>query len=306
MRRLLLALTSVCAGVAGFCVLHRSSERNIDLEAAEIRQWQAATNRLAREEARMAALRDVVRDKRSQLAAAQAQPGMTSEMRRLLDGNGPGLSAAAWAQLRQQLGIGWNSSPDYVLVSKEAAKRLFYDRLGGTPKVGREASEVACDVLALTPDEQAAIKTILRGFSGQSRQSLRVERTEPSGDIVAQYTVTGPDAGVIASLSSNFTAEIVGVVRQQRADLLLPDAWRQFQGDLSDLGAGETQTITVRQTVVDGAPDLVCELKHGQSSYTTPVRYANYPSGWFLTVFPGGWQTLAVREGFALPAHFEK
>jgi hypothetical protein len=306
MTKLLLALTSVCAGIGGFCVLYRSSERSLDVAAAETRQWQAATKRLAAEEVRVAALRDGVRDKRSQLVAARELPDMSPEMLRLLEGNTSGLSAAASAQLRQQLGIAWNSSPNYVLISKEAARRLNYDRLGGASKVGREASEVACDVLALSPDEQVAIRTDLRRFSEQSRQTLRVERSEPGGDIVAQYTVTGPDSGVLESLSSNFTAEVVSVVGQQRADLLLPDAWRQFQGDLSDLRAGETQTMTIRQTVVDGQPDLLCEIKDAQTSYTTPVRFAHYPSSWFLRVFPGGWQTVADREGFELPPHFEK
>jgi len=47
-------------------------------------------------------------------------------------------------------------------------------------------------------------------------------------------------------------------------------------------------------------------MKRGNDVSTSPVRYANYPSSWFLAMFPGGWQTLADREGFTLPPPFKK
>ena len=90
----------------------------------------------------------------------------------------------------------------------------------------------------------------------------------------------------------------------KRTDLLLPHAWREFR---SGLGPTETETLTVRRATQDGEPDLVWEMKRNGSTWTTvdPVRYAHYPSSWFLSLFPGGWKTLADREGFALPARFE-
>lgn len=306
MRKLLLALISICVGVAGFREMRWKSERSLQVASAEARQWEVATNQLAEEQAQTAALRQKVQEKRNQLGPVEVLPAISPEMLKLLEGQSSGFSAAAWAQLRQQLGIDWNSSPDYVLVSKEAARRVDYDRLRGVQQTNREASEIACDVLALSPDEQVALRTFLQRFSEHSRQPLQVERAEPGGDIVAQYKVAGPDPGVMQSFCSNFTAEIVGMVGQQRADLLLPEAWRQVQSDLSYVRAGETQTMTIRQTVVDDGPDLICEMKNGGSSFSIPVRYANYPSGWFLTMFPGGWKTLADREGFELPPHFQK
>ena len=62
--------------------------------------------------------------------------------------------------------------------------------------------------------------------------------------------------------------------------------------------------MTIRRSVTDGEPDLVCEMNRGGRVDSMAVRYAHYPSGWFLKVFPGGWETLARREGFELPRSF--
>ncbi len=63
--------------------------------------------------------------------------------------------------------------------------------------------------------------------------------------------------------------------------------------------------MTIRQTVVDGEPDLICEMKYGNKVDSSPLRYAHYPYGPVLGYFPdGGWEALARREGFELPRRF--
>ena len=109
---------------------------------------------------------------------------ISPELLLLLEGDSSKAHPAAWAELRQQLGIGWDSSPDYVLVSKRVLKGLEYQRLSlsAAPRTGHAG------LLALSPDEQSALKSVLQ--HARDAAWLRLQRTEPSGDIVAQYTVS--------------------------------------------------------------------------------------------------------------------
>src|SRR3569833_324705 len=74
---------------------------------------------------------------------------------------------AAWAELRRQLGIGWDASPDYVIVSKSALKQLQYNRLSNE----RRPADITSDLLGLSPAEQSAMalanKRVREGQWGQ-------------------------------------------------------------------------------------------------------------------------------------------
>ena len=98
---------------------------------------------------------------------------------------------------------------------------------------------------------------------------------------------------MVISLSKRHSSE--------RADVFVRDAWREL---VSDLAPSETQTMTIRQTDVDGQPDLVCEVKQGADVSTMPVRYATYPNFPVMKLFPGGWQAMAKTVGFELPPSF--
>jgi hypothetical protein len=240
-------------------------------------------------------LRAAVLDKKNRLKDAMNHQEISPELLRLLDGDESKGNLAAWAELRRELGIGWDASPDYVLVSKAAIKDLEYQKLVSA----RRVTDIASDLLGLSPGEQSGLASIIqRVRDGQTRQ---VQRTEPSGDIVAQYTALPMDPAVATSLSNSFSAGITGVVGQERADFLLPQAWRELSSDLAPSAA---DTLTIRRTIVDGESDLIWETRQGSQVNTQPVRYATYPSMWFLSVFPGGWDDLAQREHFELPAKF--
>jgi hypothetical protein len=130
---------------------------------------------------------------------------------------------------------------------------------------------------------------------------LNIERTPPSGDIVAQYTVSPPDPAFEQGQSNNFSADITAAIGADRASLFLPQAWQQF---ISDLAPTVPETMTIRQTVVDGQPDLICEVTQGGNVSSSPVRYAQYPAFPVLKLFVGGWQALAQSEGIDLPPSF--
>ena len=299
MNKLLLVFVALCAGAIGFSQLRRAAEPIRAAGDAKEQQWELAANEVAKTRESVAALKGEVSNKRNRLRAAGRHPEISPALLQLLETDFAKGDAAAWAELRRQLDIGWDSSPDYVLVSKRVLKGLKYQRLLSAVR----PSDMACDILALSPGEQSGIRSALE----QARQAVwqtAVVRTDPGGDIVAQYTVQPPDQDIQQSVSNNFAAGLMGAVGPERAEPLLPGvpgAWSELK---SGLWPQETQTMTIRQTVVDGVPDLVWELTRGDGVSTEPVRYGHLPSGWLGALFPGGWQALAQREGFQLPPSF--
>jgi hypothetical protein len=297
MNKFLLASLAVLLAATGVSALRRDTRLIRSGTLKEEDQWQAGTNALADSEAAIETLRGEVRDKKNRLKESMSHPQMSPDLLRLLEGE-TRRNLAAWAELRRQLGIGWDASPDYVLVNKAALKDLQYEEL----RYQRRPSELTSDLLGLSPAEQsslaAAIQRVREGPWGE------VQRSEPSGDIVAQYTVQPPDPEAELSVSNHFVADIAAAVGQERADLFLPDAWRELSANMAPR---QTQTITIRRSVTDGEPDLVCEIREGGKVSVSPVRYATipmYPAGWFINMFPGLWQDMAKRENFELPAKF--
>jgi hypothetical protein len=300
MNKLLLIFVALCAGAIGFGQLRRAAEPILTAGDAREQERESAANEMAKTRESVAALRDEVSNKRKRLRAAGRHPEISPALLQLLETDFAKGDAAAWAELRQQLDIGWDSSPDYVLVSKRVLQQLQYKRLLS----GVRPSDLSCDILALSPGEQSAIRSALE----QARPAalLTVARTAPSGDIVAQYTAQPPDPVLLQNVSNNFAAGLVDAIGPERAALLLPGvpgAWSELK---SELWTDETQTLTIRQIVTDGEPDLVWEMTKNGTVLTNSVRYGGIPgvSFPFFTLFPGGWQTLAQEEGFQLPPRF--
>lgn len=296
MNKFLLIFGFACVGAFGFSIFHRQAVRAHSVALGTRQQSVGIKAQLEQEWTRLSGLRAEVQEKKNRLTDTLLESGPRPELVRLLEGKQLRAPAAALAELRQQMGIGWDCSPDYVLVNKCVLNRLDYSRLDS----GKRPSDTACQMLALSPTEQSALTAALQ-HARDDWQAPAVERTEPHGDIVAQYALRAPDADAEQSLSNRLTADIVGAVGAERAELLLPAAWRDFR---NALGSTEAETLIVRRTEENGEPDLVWETNRGNNTSKEPVRYAYYPSRWFLTAFPGGWETLAEREGFELPAKF--
>lgn len=298
MNKFLFASLAVVFGVVSFSALRRDTRSVRFATLKEVSQWRAETNALAANEAATGVLRAEVLNKKNRLKETGSHPEISAELLALLGGDTSKGHLAAWAELRRQLGVGWDASPDYVLVSKAALKDLQYDRL----VYEERPSDITSDLLGLSSAERAAMASAIQ----RVREAAwgEVQRSEPSGDIVAQYTVRPPDPGAMQNTSNRFVADIAAAVGLERADLFLPEAWRELSANMAPR---ETQTMTIRRSVTDGEPDLVCEISQGGKVSVSPVRYATipmYPSGWFIKMFPGLWQDLAKRENFELPAKF--
>jgi hypothetical protein len=294
MNRIILTLLSLCIGVLSANGWLKRARRAQGTAALEEQHSRLTAKQLEATHSQLAAIREVLQDKKHRIERASLHPKIGPELLALVEAGFAGGTPTAWAELRQQLGIGWSSSTDYVLVSKRVLGRLGYSRLDANA----ELTAPACELLNISPEERTTVNSV---FQQQLTQSLNVKFSEPAGDIVAQYTVLPPDPGSEQSISNKLVAGLSGSLGSERTRLLLPDVWREFS---SHLGPAEPETITVRQSSFNGLPDLTWEASRGNIVVSSePVRYARYP-GWFLEIFPGGWQTLADRAGFQLPLRF--
>src|SRR5437764_8422148 len=186
MKKLLLALLIMGGGLLGFGTLRESAGRTAALIASNSAAWQAATNHLDELTRDATSLREEVADKKRRSKELSLHPAINPELLKLLAGETG--NPAAWAELREQLGIDWNSSRDYVLVRKSVLKQLNLQPLD------QEAPARA--VLAISPAEQTAIKTAVQSAKEAAWTRLQrtdLQRAEPSADIVAQYTIPAAD-----------------------------------------------------------------------------------------------------------------
>lgn len=296
MNRLVLTFLSLSVGMLTSKAWLGDAKRNQSAAARTKQECQLAAQRLYTTQTELAAVRTEVQNKKRRIEEASVYPTISPQLLALMEGGISGGSPAAWAELRQQLGIGWRSLPDYVLVSKRAIGRLPYSRLNANGNL----TETACGLLGISPQERTVANSVLQR---SLNQSLDVKFSAPSGDIVAQYTIVPSDPGSELSLSNNLAGGLTEVLGSERSSLLFPNIWPEFK---SHIGPPEPETITVRQSMVDGQPDLTWEASRGNTVvFSEPVRYAHYPA-WFLEIFPGGWQTLADRAGFQLPSRFHQ
>jgi hypothetical protein len=299
MNKLLSAILILGVGATGFTTLRRADGQARAASGDQRVALQDATNKLADLQAAESALRKEVHEKQTQRRHAAKQNAADLELLSLLREDHPKAKSAKWTELRDRLMIGWNSSADYVLVSKRVFKEINFQRL--VP--GGGASDEACALLAITPGEEAAIKQAVRQAADAAW--MRMQRIEPSGDIVAHYIIPATDPAFQESVSNNFAAAINAALGPERSDFYLDGAWRELLNQVAPNANADVTMIIRRAPGDDGQPKLICETSQGKSTASMEVQYAHYPAYFpILTIFPGGWKTVAERAGFELPKGF--
>ena len=297
MKKTLMAVFILGAGAISLATLSRTAERQEAARPIREAELRAATNRLVELNAAITTTRNEITEKKRQLRQMQSGNQVDRELLALLEGRE--LSPKRWTQLREELGMGWNSSEDYVLVSKRTLWQLnlapfdeyWLDRIS--------ISKAARAVLAITKGEESAIKAAVQ--RARSEVLARVQRTEPFGDIVAQYNIP-TDPLFVQTITNGFAAEVTAILGEQRADVFLNQAMSTLTRRLGIRANGKGDTVmTIRRAVVDGEPGFSCEIKDAGGGHTSKVARSYIPSDWFMMIFPGGWEALARREGFELP-----
>jgi hypothetical protein len=210
------------------------------------------------------------------------------------------------AELRQRLGIRWDNSPDYILVSKGA---LNYSGRGPFEnQYGGPLLPATCAVLGLTPAERATAEAVFQRAEAQHAAWAKaaVLRVEPAGDIVADYWIpANPElARQIEAEEKALLSEALG---PDRAELVYrwSNAWWFRHGALGSY----TFRFTVRRHTDGGPQRLWYALVDPENQVRATIDGDVTPTTPFpellRSVFPGGWRDLAQREHFALPKGFQ-
>lgn len=301
MKRLLIAFVILAATASVFSAFRSATTRLQQEATTNLENWVAETRFVAQARMDRKELEERVSNSRREFAAVQrAVIARQSDTDLLLETNWQHLSPDQCERLLAELGFNWNSTGDYLIVSKQTLHDISLTGMNDT-----KLTDAACQVLAITPEERGAIQAMTQRLSADYRTwaESHVQRQEPTGDVVAQYTLPD-DAAFSESVSNTFASGIMATLGDQRGQLLLGYS-RSWMTELGISGGGPT-TMIVKRNGSANHPQLNLELHYGLGSTmsTTVSPWQPMPEG-FRALFPGGWPDLAKREGFALPKEFQ-
>jgi hypothetical protein len=317
MKRQLLAALILSAGMALFFTLRNAAARTsydvVGLSAAS----QACSRQIDRLETLKRQLVEHMKETRQSLAEQPVLRPLDALKKKVLSGaSWRSFSPAECARLLAELGFDWNTTGDYLVISKKSLDAISYSALHGN-----KLTSTAIGALALSDEEQSAINTMTSQLMDArlAWDKEHLQRTEPSGDILAQYTLP-VDTELSQTQYATFTNSIFSTLGEQRGQWLLNQSqqWLQDNGmspgfDLSNIPAdyspqiadAQTPKPTVMTLKADGEEiDLNLQLGGGSMSCTISPWQPVPPA--FSMLFPGGWQQIAQLEGFQLPKSFNK
>jgi hypothetical protein len=303
MKKLFFALAILSAGgVLSAQFNHRARSARSATEQRTV-EYGPLTERVRALTTMKATFSDAIQDKKTRIKMARASVGASASidadvLKFIKDPTRLQGRGVASSKVRDLLGVGWNSSADYVLVSKAALKRVW---LIGTMDSGALRPAV-CDMLALTSQERAAIEA-----AHQRAEAIHaawfdtaVQRVTPSEEVVAQYEVpANPD--LAQKIQQEELAPLADILGQERFALLQQwdGAWISEHGDL---GARSVR-LTVHNTP-SREPPLWYQVESERWSSGSDVAPDSFPP-LFRGAFPGGWPEIAQRDGFQLPDDFQ-
>jgi hypothetical protein len=319
MKRALLATWILATGASVFCAFHSANTGLREELATQLSAWQTQTQQLAQLHFEKQQIVERVSETKQMLAAQPSVPAHQQLAEKILSGDSlQNLSVAEREALLTALDFNWNTTGDYLIISKKSLDGISLDGMKGS-----KLTAAARAVLAITPAEQNAIETMTQQL-GEERKTwatAHIQRTEPSGDVLAQYALP-VDENLSRSQHQAFTNILRGALGQQRSLLLqlysyrwMQDAGLFTESDYRSMFSMQTlageAAIKKRTTLkVERYPsgnetrlNYTLEQAVGGSMTTEISPWQPFPET-FKVVFPGGWKQLAEREGFALPEEF--
>ena len=289
MNKILLALAILGAGTAGSLTARHFTMR-LQREASATREaWVVQTRLLAVAQSDQVALREHIRELNDALAQPRAleEDGLWSA----LQTNRPGqLTEELRERLLEELGFNWQSSGDYVVVSKEAVRDIHLIAF-----IDGKLTDIAATVLAMTPAERGAVEASAQRILTDIEDwaSSHIERSEPKDDVVAQYTLPNDPT---MSISNNFAAGVFEAVGKERAELIMP-----YGGLLVNDVFEKPTTMIVKRYLVGDEQRLEFQVRYPRRT-DGPYSLSDHALPYqFLPIFPNGWADVAKREGFELP-----
>jgi hypothetical protein len=320
MKRAFLAILILGTGTTVFCAFHNAVGKIQRESALHEAAWQTQTQQLAELHFEQQDLVDLLGETKQLLAGQLPVPALTALEEKVISGAVlTNLSATESEELLAELGFNWNTTGDYIMVSKKSLDGISFDGMKGV-----KLTTAAIGTLAITPDEQAAIETMTRQLGATRAVWARehVRRTEPSGDVLAQYTLPA-DAEFSQGQMAMFTNCIFGVLGSQRGQWLQEHSlqWMMDSGlvtgpDLSKVPAefqailplsdhlNQPTVLTLHRYQAGNDWGINYDLQQAGNGMSTTVNpWQPFPAP-FLAIFTGGWKELAAREGFELPKEF--
>jgi len=320
MKRLLIVFLILATGTSFFWAL-RSATADIQRELDVLTvAWQNQTQQFASMLLESQSITAHWHETRQALESLPQPARITQLAERILKGaTAEQLSPAESEELLAALGFNWNTTGDYLIVSKKSLTGISFDALKGT-----RISEVAQAVFAITPDEQSALQSPLQQISDARSTWVRehIQREEPNGDILAKYSLP-VDAEFSLNQLALFTNSVFNTLGVARAEMFqdhsrqwLTDSGMRLTPDYSNVlraaipALDEPQepqptTLTVERYQSGDEWHINYHLEQEGNSMTTSVNpWQPFPAA-FKPLFPNGWPDLAQAEGFDLPNEFQ-
>jgi hypothetical protein len=301
MRKTLLAVLILSAGAIASARFSFRAHQSRTAAAESRAECVRLTSRLAELKASTSGLRGKVKAQKHQITEAQIARSSSAYLPKTGEKAAQRSRHERPSELLQRLGVGWNSSPDYVLVSKGALKEMY---LPGIDDKGA-FTPTACAILGLTAAERGAIEDALKRAETKYDDWVKtaVQRVEPTGDIVADYRLPANPA-LAQQIETNGVGLVLQTLGPERASLIrgYDGAWLFGHGNL---GATPIR-FTVRRHPEGGQPPYWWQIQAGggNSASSDGLSSKDFPDA-FRPVFPDGWRDLAQREGFELPEGFQ-
>jgi hypothetical protein len=288
MSKILLALVILSAGAVGFFATHQSTSELMHDTTANRGAWLVQTQQLGAVRQELAELAERVRE----LKASPAGPPAAKENKLWTAVQKGNISSVA-PQLLEELGFNWQTSPDFIVVTKPTVRNTR----GWTLQNGR-LTKVAAAVLALTPEERAPVEaTFQRAQAEFDAWALaHVQRMQPQSDELAHYFLPA-DPAMLKRLREIVDTGVSAAALGQERKTMLNGSFDRWHEEFYGLNTTGASLLIPREP---NSPAV--SQRAGQTNYGaiyTPGIMDFRPA--FLPVFPNGWADVAKREGFELP-----
>jgi hypothetical protein len=299
MKRVLLALGILMLGTCVFCSLRHETIQFCQAVAAAQEAWMAQTQRLAQAQIHLANIKERVQGLQADIKSGGGvgNPVPSSPLSALIGKKN--LSSEESEQLLAELGFNWNSAGEYLVISKKSLGSIYMESMDGF-----QLADSACKILAITPGERGLIEAETRqiGADYTAWALDHLQRSEPSGDIVAKYTLP-EDPELSQSMSNRFVNTLFSSLGSERAAELLDHSY-SWMSDVGMLG-GNSSTMTIKSTRMGDDVSLMLELQSKGGNMSCGIAPQQPFPRAFQTIFPNGWRDLAEHEVFVLPKQFQ-
>jgi hypothetical protein len=305
MNKILLALTILVVGAGGFLTARNLTTQLAHEADANHESWLVQTQQLAAVQREQADLAVRIRGLKASLA--QSQPVAENALWSMLQTNrADELPPELRERVLEELGFNWQSSADFIVVTKETVRDTSGERKGIQWMLRNgKLTEVAAAILAMAPEERGQVEaTIEQAQSDYNDWAVdNVERKEPKNGDLAEYFLPG-DPAMEQGIKANMADGIRAALGKERAKII-QDPVRRWMSDNFGLGK-EGATLFIRRELVGNEQRLKAEkLTPGANVLSGYYPEFDLP-GIFLAIFSNGWADVAEREGFELPKELQK